>query len=72
MLKYNQSSENLMETRNKLNETKDKLDKARDDINKKTKHIDELEGIEKEFNYQTTKTIKLKNELIKKNESSST
>ena len=56
----------------KLNETKDKLDKAGDGINKKTKHIDELKRIEKEFSYQNNKIIKLKNELIKKNESIST
>ena len=55
-----------METMNKLNETKYKLDKAADDINKKTKYIDELEKIEKEFNYQKTKIIKLKNKLTKK------
>ena len=61
-----------METRHKLNETKDKFDNARDDINKQTKHIDELERVEKEFNYQYTKTIKHKNELIKRNESIST
>ena len=52
-----------MKTKDKLYETKNELDKVGNDINKKTKHIDELKTIQKEFNYQNTEVIELKSKL---------
>ena len=60
MLKYNQSNEELKNTKNELYENKDKLDKAGNDINEKAKYIDELKEIQEKFDYQNNKVKNLK------------
>ena len=68
LLDRNQLYGKLKGTENGLFETRKKLDEAKDDTNEKTKYIDELKGIQENYDYQINKAEELESELNAKNE----